>query len=139
MSAGALLADSIIFLEAAFVSAVALYLGLTRYRPVWALAGLAVGGLLLATGLALVLDVALLGMLALATAALSVLYVAVALYDLFRHTDEYADAVSPDPGPEQQQPEGLQAAAHQAIELLEGGEVREAIHVLREALPGNAS
>lgn len=120
MNTGALLADSLVFLEAGFVSAVAFYLGLARHHSLWALAGVAVGGLLLAAGLALWLDLALLGMLALATAALSGLYVLIALYDFFfRHRDEYAVALAPDPEAEPQQPEGLRAATHRAIELLE--------------------
>ena len=134
MNTGALFADSLVFLEAGFVSAVAFYLGLARHHSLWALAALAAGGLLLAAGLAPLLDVAMLGMLALAAAALSVLYVLIALYDFFfRHRDEYAIAFAPEPAAEPQQPEGLRGTAHRAIELLEHGDTGEALRILREA------
>lgn len=134
MSAGALVADSIVFLEAGFVSAVAFYLGLARYHSLWTLAALAVGGLLLAAGLAPLLDVALLGMLALATAALSGLYLFIALYDFFfGHRDEYAVALPSEPEAERHEPNGLRAAVHRAIELLEGEDAGEALRVLRDA------
>lgn len=133
MNAGALIWDSILFLEAGFVLAVAFYLGLARYHSLRTLAGLALGGLLAATGLALLLDIALLGMLALATAALSGLYFIVALYDLYRHRDEYIVVLPHKPEVKPQKPDGLRAAAQRAIELLERENAGEALRVLREA------
>jgi hypothetical protein len=134
MDVGVLVADSIVFLESAFVSALAFYLGLARHHSLRSLAALAAVVLLLAAGLALLLDIALLGILALATAALSVLYVLIALHDFFFvYRDEWIVALPSKPEPDLQGPDGLRAAVHRAIELLEREDAVEALRVLREA------
>jgi hypothetical protein len=133
MDVGVLVADSLVFLESAFVSALAFYLGLARHRSLRWLAALTVVVVLLAVGLALLLDIAVLGMLALAAAVLSVLYVLIALYDFFIvHSDEWAVPPPSEPRPDPQEPDGLRAAVHRAIELLEREDAVEALRVLRE-------
>jgi hypothetical protein len=134
MDIGVLVADSLVFLESAFVAALALYLGLARHHSLRSLAALTVVVFLLAAGLALLLGIAVLGMLALAAAALSVLYVLIALYDFFVvHRDEWAVALPSDGGPDLPEPDGLRAAVHHAIELLEREDAVEALRVLRDA------